>query len=75
MKPADAIETHTATPTPARPTDLNAWTTRPRSTTATYPSSAAPAKTARPKTCVGVSSVSWRCRTPAVDHATAASAT
>ena len=35
MKLADAIATHTATATPASPTDLNAWTTRPRSTTAT----------------------------------------
>ena len=35
MKLAEAVATHSATATPARPTDLNAWTTRPRSTTAT----------------------------------------
>ena len=35
MKPPDAIATHSATATPASPTDLNACTTRPRSTTAT----------------------------------------
>ena len=35
MKPADAIATHSATARPAIPTDLNASTTRPRSTTAT----------------------------------------
>ena len=75
MKLPEAVATHTATATPASPTDLNACTTRPRSTTATYASSAAPANSARPKTCVDVSSVSWRWRTPAVDHATAASAT
>jgi hypothetical protein len=35
MKLADAVATHSATATPASPTDLNASTTRPRSTTAT----------------------------------------
>ena len=67
--------THTATATPGSPTDRNAARTWPRSTTATYASSASPANTARPNACVAVSSVSWRCITRAVDHATAASAT
>ena len=75
MKPAEATATQTATATPASPTERNAPQTRPRSTTATKASSAAAANAARPKTCVGVSSVSWRCMTPAVDHAIAASAT
>ena len=75
MKLPDATATHTATATPARPTDRNAASTRPRSTTATYASSATPANAARPATCVAVSSVSWRWSTPAVDHAIAASAT
>ena len=35
MKLPEAVATHTATATPASPTDLNACTTRPRSTTAT----------------------------------------
>ena len=35
MKLADAVATHRATPRPAIPTDRNASTTRPRSTTAT----------------------------------------
>jgi hypothetical protein len=35
MKLHDAVATHNATATPATPTDLNAWITRPRSTTAT----------------------------------------
>ena len=35
MKLADAVATHSATATPATPTDLNACSTRPRSTTAT----------------------------------------
>ena len=75
MNPADAVAMHSATPTPATPADLNACSTRPRSETATKASSATPANAARPATCVGVSSVSWRWRTPAVDQATAASAT
>ncbi len=75
MKQDEAIATHSATATPASPTERNASTSRPRSTTATYTSSATPANAARPMTCVAVSSVSWRWRTPAVDHATAASAT
>jgi hypothetical protein len=75
MKAPDAVATHRATATPASPTERNASTTRPRSTTATYASSATPAKAARPDTWVGVSSVSCRCRTPAVDHAIAARAT
>ena len=58
MKLAEATATHSATATPASPTDRNACGTRPRSTTATYASSATPANTARPNTCVGVSSVS-----------------
>ncbi len=75
MKHDEAIATHSATAMPGSPTERNASTTLPRSTTATYTSSARPAKAARPMTCVLVSSVSWRWRTPAVDHATAASAT
>src|SRR3954451_10157400 len=75
MKLPDAAATHSATATPATPTDLNASSTLPRSTTTTYANSAAAANAARPQTWVGVSSVSWRWRTPAVDHATAASAT
>ena len=35
MKLPEAVATHSATATPAIPTDLNAWSTRPRSTTAT----------------------------------------
>jgi hypothetical protein len=35
MKLADAVATHSATAMPARPTDLNACTTRPRSISAT----------------------------------------
>ena len=35
MKLPEAVATHSATATPASPTDLNACTTRPRSTTAT----------------------------------------
>ena len=35
MKLPDAVATHSATAMPASPTDLNACTTRPRSTTAT----------------------------------------
>ena len=35
MKPPEAVATQSATATPASPTDLNASTTRPRSTTAT----------------------------------------
>ncbi len=35
MKLPDAVATHSATATPASPTDRNAWTTRPRSMTAT----------------------------------------
>ena len=57
MKLAEATATHTATATPASPTERNARSTRP-STTATYASSAALANAARPKTCVAVSSVS-----------------
>ena len=34
-KLAEAVATHSATAMPARPMDLNDWTTRPRSTTAT----------------------------------------
>ena len=35
MKLAEAVATHSATATPASPTDRNACSTRPRSTTAT----------------------------------------
>jgi hypothetical protein len=35
MKLPDAVATHSATATPASPTDRNACMTRPRSTTAT----------------------------------------
>ena len=58
MKLPEETATHNATATPASPTERNAWSTRPRSTSATYASSAAPANTARPNTCVAVSSVS-----------------
>jgi ketosteroid isomerase-like protein len=75
MKELEATATQSATAIPASPTERNACTTRPRSTIATYTSRATPAKAARPATCVAVSSVSWRCSTPAEDQATAASAT
>ncbi len=60
MKVPEAVATQSATATPAIPMALNACTTRPRSAIATHTSSAAAANTARPKTWVGVSSVSWR---------------
>ena len=75
MKPAEAAAMQTATPSPATPIERHAARKRPRSATATKSSSAIAANTARPATWVAMSTDSWRCITPAVDHAIAASAT
>jgi hypothetical protein len=74
MKEPDAIAVQTATPRPAMPIERNAAIARPRSRTATKRASATNAKSARPASCVGVSTASSRWRPPAVDQATAAAA-
>ena len=75
MKLPDATAVQSATATPARPIVAKARTTPSRSVSATKASSAKVAKSARPATWVAVLTVSSRCRTPALDHASAASAT
>ncbi len=75
MNVPDAIAVQTATASSARPIEVNALTTRPRFVSATKTNSARAATKARPATCVAVSTDSSRCRTPALDHASAASAT
>ena len=75
MNAPEAVARQSARPTPAIPIERQASRKRPRSAIATNSSSANAAKTARPATCVATSSESCRWSTPAVDHATAASAT
>ena len=75
MKHDDATAVATATAIPAHPIEVNARTTPPRSENETNASSASTAKNARPATCVAVPTDSSRCRTPALDQASAASAT
>src|SRR3954447_20628188 len=75
MNDPDAVATHAANAIPARPTERLASTTRPCSLIATHSSSATPANAARTATWVAALTDSPRCRTPALDHARAASAT
>jgi hypothetical protein len=74
MKDAEATAVQTATASPERPIDVNARRVWCPSVIVTNASKATVAKSALPATWVAVSTVSSRWRTPAVDHATAASA-
>jgi hypothetical protein len=74
MNRPDANAVQTATPSPATPIERNTAIVRPRSLTATKAASARNATSARPASCVGVSTESSRCSPPAVDQATAAAA-
>ena len=60
---------------PLRPIARKPCTTAPRSAIATKANSPSTAKNARPASCVPIPTESSRWRRPAVDHATAASAT
>src|SRR5712692_6348222 len=75
MNEPEEIAISAAIASPPRPTDRNARSTAPCSATATYASSPSTAKRARPASCVPTPTDSSRCKIPAVDHATAASAT
>jgi hypothetical protein len=75
MNEPEAIAVQSATATPAVPIDRKAASPRPRVEMVTRPARKRNAKSARPAIWVAVSTVSSRCRTPAVDHATAARAT
>ena len=75
MKNPDESDISAATASPGRPTARNARTTEPRSETVMNVSRPSTANSARPASCVAVPTWSSRCRTPAVDQATAASAT
>ena len=63
-----------ATASPGRPVARKARTTWPRSATATNSSTARNANAARPASCEARFICSWRCRIPASDHISAASA-
>ena len=75
MNDPDATAVQTATTSSARPISVNDATTPRPPENATKAKSASVANTARPATCVAVLTVSSRCRTPALDQASAASAT
>ena len=75
MNDPDATAVHAATASPAAPIERSAWSVRRRLTATTKTPSARSAKTAQPASCVIVPTDSSRCRTPALDHASAAPAT
>ncbi len=75
MNVLDATAVSAATASSARPIVRKARSVSPRSVKATKRNRAIAAKSARPATCVAAPTESSRCSTPAVDHATAASAT
>ena len=75
MNDPEATAVQTATARPAAPIERKAWSVRRRLTATTKTPSASNAKTARPASCVIVSTESSLCSTPALDQARAAPAT
>jgi hypothetical protein len=75
MNEPDVIAMSTATASPGRPIARKARITWPRSATATNTSTARNANAARPANWEARLMCNWRCKIPARDHISAASAT